>query len=557
MAWTKKAALIIGIILASLVAIGIGITFYVPWRVQRTIDEKIASLSKKGYQISYDTLHFQLIKGTFEVQGLVIQKTDGDSACELRESFLSKFVKASGLNILSVIFSDEMSLRSIEFQDPHLTIKENTKFLPDTTVKRRGNFVFASRDVGFQNLRIRYLDSTTCNVLTNMKSDVSINNVELRWSTEKPMKFTFDQVQADEATVDLPEKMYQCSIKKLNLDISGHTMDIDSFSIVPTVGKLAFGRKKGFETDRIDGTIAHMRLKGLKVNYDDTLVISTRHLALQMALSVFRDKRLPFKQIEKPLPIQFLQSLSFGLNIDTLEIQDSRVEYEEFAEKATAAGKVSFENMNASIFNINNDSRETEGKTIMIARAALMGEADLRVRSEFPWNTSRKSLIQGTLQDLSITRVNSLMQPATNVRAESGKLEKLTFSFAYSAHRSDGKLELNYRDLKLIMFKDEEKVSKRDLRKKREKLREVNKEENKFKSWILNTFIIRRNVDEKDPIDKRSGKIEFVRDQNRSVFNYWWKSILSGLRSAFDLERFNERDNRTNAKKQKKENKPA
>jgi hypothetical protein len=64
-------------------------------------------------------------------------------------------------------------------------------------------------------------------------------------------------------------------------------------------------------------------------------------------------------------------------------------------------------------------------------------------------------------------------------------------------------------------------------------------------------------VDEKDPIDKRTGEIEFVRDIHRSIFNYWWKSLLSGLRSAFDLERFNERDNRKNKNKQTRENKPA
>jgi hypothetical protein len=268
-----------------------------------------------------------------------------------------------------------------------------------------------------------------------------------------------------------------------------------------------------------------------------------------MYLRVFRDKRLPFKKIEKRLPIQVLQQLAFGLSIDTLEIRKSFIEYEEFAEKSTTSGSVSFDDLNAVIYNINNDARETDGKTVMIARANLMGEADLRVRSEFPWNNSRKCLIEGTLQNLSLTKVNSLMQSVTNVKAESGKLKKLNFQFAYNSIRSDGKLELNYRDLKLITFKDDE-VPKHVARKRREKLREVNKEENKLKSWIVNNFLIRKNVDEKDPEDERTGTIVFYRDIHRSIFNYWWKSLLSGLRSAFDLERFNDRDNRKNKKKQ-------
>jgi hypothetical protein len=549
MAWTKKGILLVGIVLAILIGIAIGLRYYIPYRIQTAIDQKVQSLRQKGYAISYAQLDVNWVSGTMSLKDLAIRKLNVDSGCQTKELFTSKSVRAAGFNIISVAFNDELNFTSVKFNDPHLVVKENTNFLPDSSQQGKAEFKLTSQELILWNTEVEYLDSLTCKPNSTVKSNFQIKNIELLWSADRPVKFTFGGAKAKQTTVNIPPMFYSFTIKQFDLDLANHELNIDSIKITPTLGKLKFGRTIGYESDRIAGFIPFLKLRGLKVDYTDTLVISTKHAALEMYLRVFRDKRLPFKKIEKRLPIQVLQQLAFGLSIDTLEIRKSFIEYEEFAEKSTTSGSVSFDDLNAVIYNINNDARETDGKTVMIARANLMGEADLRVRSEFPWNNSRKCLIEGTLQNLSLTKVNSLMQSVTNVKAESGKLKKLNFQFAYNSIRSDGKLELNYRDLKLITFKDDE-VPKHVARKRREKLREVNKEENKLKSWIVNNFLIRKNVDEKDPEDERTGTIVFYRDIHRSIFNYWWKSLLSGLRSAFDLERFNDRDNRKNKKKQ-------
>jgi hypothetical protein len=80
---------------------------------------------------------------------------------------------------------------------------------------------------------------------------------------------------------------------------------------------------------------------------------------------------------------------------------------------------------------------------------------------------------------------------------------------------------LNYDDLKILTLretgKDEEKVSH-------------------LKTLLLNTFIIKKNMNEDMEADERTGKIDFARDPLRSVFNLWWKSILSGVKSAYNLD---------------------
>ncbi|MFZ6008957.1 MAG: hypothetical protein ACOYXT_01320, partial [Bacteroidota bacterium] len=61
--------------------------------------------------------------------------------------------------------------------------------------------------------------------------------------------------------------------------------------------------------------------------------------------------------------------------------------------------------------------------------------------------------------------------------------------------------------------------------------------EDKLRSLIVNAFVVRKNMDEKLSEEKRSGTIMFYRDNSRSIFNFWWKSLFSGIKSAYNLDK--------------------
>jgi hypothetical protein len=44
-------------------------------------------------------------------------------------------------------------------------------------------------------------------------------------------------------------------------------------------------------------------------------------------------------------------------------------------------------------------------------------------------------------------------------------------------------------------------------------------------------------MDENDEKSERTGTVEFYRDTRRSIFNYWWKSVFSGIKSAYKLDK--------------------
>lgn len=243
---------------------------------------------------------------------------------------------------------------------------------------------------------------------------------------------------------------------------------------------------------------------------------------IQFYLKVFRDKRQPFVKKNKLLPIAQLRELPFKLTIDSLKIRKSYASYEEFAEGSAEAGSVYFDNLYASLYNINNTSKT--GSTKLQAKATLFGKGNVEIFVDFPLETSKRSTILGSVGNFSMPEINSMLTPSTNIKVQSGEMEKLSFNFSFNAVRSDGEIELNYHDLKLVIFKEGEE-------------NEDDPEKDNLKTFIMNTFIFRTNMDEDLPEEKRTGTISYLRDNNRSIFNFWIKSVVSGIKSAYDLDK--------------------
>jgi hypothetical protein len=312
----------------------------------------------------------------------------------------------------------------------------------------------------------------------------------------------------------LPKSNYLVTLNQLKLKNMNH-FQIDSLKIIPLYGKQEFIRRVGYETDRIECTFPQIDISG----FDSHELINNKQLsigevALSFDLAVYRDKRAEDLKTFKPLPDSLLRKLlPLGVTIDTFRIRSSQIVYEEFAEKADSSGRVTFRKLEAMMYNISN--RDPKEALELHAQAQFMNEGEIEVHGIFS-NSDKPHVLMGSLKNFRLAKINQMLKPATGVSIESGKLDLMKFSFNYNDYESDGEMYLNYHDLKLLSFrenKDNEAVP------------------NVVKTLLINAFI-ENDLDKKDPKSKRTGTIHFVRDRNKFIFNFWWKSLLSGLKSA-------------------------
>jgi hypothetical protein len=341
-------------------------------------------------------------------------------------------------------------------------------------------------------------------------------------------------------TIKIPESLYSFSAASIRLGLTDQTFRVDSLTITPLKGKHAFMKASGRETDHIKGLIPYIAAEGIQFyNYPER-AFEIRKVNLQLQLQVFRDKRYPFfKSKETSLPAHFLQRLPFHLQVDTITVENSFVSYEEFPEDGDSSGRIHFEKLRAQITHVHN--RKAYGKeTIMHANANFMGTGKLKATFTFPYDTTKPYRAWGSLQNFPLTGLNSMLGSAAQARVESGTMTNLAFNFYYNMYRADGTVELNYENLRVV-----------SLRSNRNNEQTVSV----FKTFILNTFIIRKNMNDNVDSEKRTGTILFHRDRHRSILNYWAKALLSGISSAYKLDKLKATSKNTTQKKNSRKNK--
>ena len=290
---------------------------------------------------------------------------------------------------------------------------------------------------------------------------------------------------------------------------------MDSFLIVPDFSKATFALKTGSQTDRLTGSVPLIEISGVEIETYKDLAFRAPHASLNIELSVFRDKRFPLSAVRiKTLPSQILNNLPFKFQVDTLKLLESSIVYEEYPSDSNESGIVSFKGLTALVTNASNMSHEN---MVMHARARFMNAGDLTADLTFPPNPRAPYTAKGSLSNFNLPDINPMLIPAARTEIKVGWLKSLTFEFVYNDYRADGLLTMNYTNLEVISLTKHL----------------GNRSTNKLMTMILQAFVLKKDMDK----NKRQGTILFYRDSHRSVFNYWWKSILSGIQSLYNLDR--------------------
>lgn len=169
--------------------------------------------------------------------------------------------------------------------------------------------------------------------------------------------------------------------------------------------------------------------------------------------------------------------------------------------------------MKASVSNAGNVEYLTNGPTIIKASARVMNQSLLNARFEIPNKKFNHGYrVRGSLQPTALLHFNPVIIPNATARIETGRLKTFVFNFSYNETRSTGNLTFEYDNLSLA-FLNTEDGSKR-----------------KIKSLLANSFVVKKeNLN--GTKSYKNGSISFERDKKKSVFNYWWKSVLSGIES--------------------------
>lgn len=329
------------------------------------------------------------------------------------------------------------------------------------------------------------------------------------------------QLSAAEATYSMPGQDEVLKISHLELDSRKRFAKLDSLQMIPAKDKEEIGRLKGHQVDVLRATLKNITADDLDVMSLMDRRLSAERISWQTSrIYVFRDRRLPLKPGEKPMPVLSLDSLPVDLRVGKVKIGPTLFEYEEYPKEGKKTGKLLIEHFHGDIEPLINRPRKGDPAFITVrTEGSLMGSGSVTATMEMPLHKGGSYEVHGAFHDLDVTKLNNPAENLGQLHLESGMLNMLEFQFEMGDERSTGKIVGEYHDLvvdKLKLKNGELKVAK-------------------FKSFALKKFIIPKNKDKSLAVSKRTGKVNYKRDKERQFSYYMLHSLLVGVKSSFKL----------------------
>ncbi|MEX0905878.1 MAG: hypothetical protein WD604_06105 [Balneolaceae bacterium] len=519
-------------VVLAVIAIQVYISFFLEDQLRNRITHQVRQSSDGEYRLELEDLDIGLLSRSVTLTGISVQSENERIHGETQE------LNLSGISLLRFWRQNALSIQEIDVQNPSITLISERSggssgrspaelsgrlasgILQELNELRVGEILISGVSVNiaeapdtgpyfsFNETDLILYDFKVDSSALNSESILPVNNIE---TTLRNMEY------------HTTDGLY--TLKFQQLEFSGHTgsANITGTEMLPRLEREAFFNKVGYATDQIDLEIPFIRFRGIDFNainrqekYEAELVQMNR-----ADIRIFRDKRYPEREDKEiqPVPQELILNLNFSLRIDTLEVLESFVRYSEHEEGADEPGEVDFSSLNATLTNMTNVGEQIElnNEMILEAKANVMDQAELNAKFVFPLMEHRH-FIEGTVESMDATHFNRALEPLAFQRIESGRVLSIQFLMELGEEEASGDVEFLYEDLNITL------------------LSEGSNDENlitKAGTFLANTFAIESNNN--DPEDPRIGEVSFERDKEKFVFNYWWKSLQSGLESSIGL----------------------
>lgn len=503
----KKKQLILGLIAAFIIVVVffVGIDYY--------IENKLKSTLKNGLTADFNIADFQLevnsISGRVLVESLSIKKKNEPQTHVDITDFDLK-----GLSFYQLVFKNNIIIDKLEIDKLRLSVDENSELLQkDTTNSKQSQLKikhFELKEFSIDSLNLELVSSTSKSAKLKIEDmSLDISDLKLNQDLENQLlPFWFEGFSLKQGKLTyLISEFNKIGLKEIAYQ--NNNIEIHDLSFNTIYDKAKFSKKIKTEKDHYSLLIPAIKLLNFKAEkYNDVKHIkSTKLIIDQPNLEVYRDKRVADDNSFKPLYSKKIRELPFQLTIDSAEIINAQIKYDEKTEKGKAPGEIYFDKLNANIANLSNTYKPNDKKTNLKLKGIFMEKTPLEAEWRFDVHNKRDEFtFKAALGSLKAEKFNNFTVNQMNVMLE-GELDQTYLNIYGDNESSTTTMRLAYHDLKITL---------------------LNKKGNTKKILtVLTNFIIKKDNEGKSDKDI---KAKARRDKQKSFFNFLWVSIKSALK---------------------------
>ncbi len=513
-------------------------------RLKRTVKERSNGL----YTLEIDDLRLNIFTSSLSARNirLVPDTTISDTSKQNHYVFDVSIREAAinHVNLSALYLADRLNIGSIQLAKPNIVVIRRSEDVKKQRNNSRSLHAIISPFIKSLNIGSISVSDGSFHMPDHANDSTDITSIGR-------ISFQVDRIQIGENDTSLtrkipaikslmvtldslyyrfPSNFYALNIGKIQFQSTMGSLDIDSLSVMPRYSKYRFAYVVGKQTDRIKFSVNKIHCN----DFDFLELARLQNIRMRSVeidspkVVVFRDKRVPQspRKYYPKLPRQILRTLDPIVTIDSAIIHDGFISYSELAEKAEIAGTVNFEKIEASIENITNDTSRININPSMTMHANTMLSGITPLTADFHFaldDTSGTYTYEGNLDSMDLRKINPTLSHLAFIKVTSGMEDSLSFFVTGNNDSADGSMRLRYHGLQVAMLskKGENPI--------------LSGIKRAAGTLITNNFVINENNPSHEGDSLIVGQIDFHRDKTQSIFNYWWKTLLTGFKSSMGM----------------------
>ncbi len=372
------------------------------------------------------------------------------------------------------------------------------------------------------NLDFNWLEK----LVLSRQFNIHFNNINISEDRNPEQLFHAQEFEISTAGLSTKSKdgQYEFIADTLVYNSRKHNVVLENIRIKPLLEREVFNQKNHFQTDYLIGKTRFVELKGIDENlYLEQKQLSAKALIIgESYLDIFRNKRLPFNENQRPeWPQDLVKEIDPTFVFDSVFLNPSSIKYSELHDERDEEGWISFEDLQLKAGQLTNIEKKIEQNPHLEIDAStkLMGKSLLSVKINFDLAAKNKAhTVVGNLQPLELNAFNPMIENSAPLSVETGTLNRFDFDFSVNEKQALGELYFGYDNLKIAVMNFDGDEAK--------------------KMWIAtlwaNTVVVNSKNPKGDKLNPE--RIEYERDEQRSILNYWWKAIFTAAKQSIGIK---------------------
>lgn len=436
-----------------------------------------------------------------ELQGFRYATDDND------RSFLS----ATSINIPHPLVNVDIMEKGRGDEHHHKENKKNDRPIYDLTSSIASDISIGSFKISDANLSFANNGTPSQNEIGN--TNFSLEGLHID-SYNKTMDVTDIRFTSKNLRIPTANGYYTLIIGGVGADSKRQEIvfnDVHLLAKYPK-DKFAYIHPKG--KDWFDFKVDNITLSGIDIpSYFAKEELHATYLGIHnSALSNFKNQKIDIEHNKMPLIYEMLQHAPLKFTIDSLDVSNFSVKYDELARKGNYPGTILFSEMNGRMKNFTNIISKPNQLMDLHVDGKFMNSGKFNAVWRLPVSKDYdRFLLDVHLSDFPLTDLNQTFTPLASARVNSGYVKDVVIKMDATSEGASSSMLLRYNDLSVSLYKDPDM-----------------ERPNKFANRLV-ALLLKKDNPDKGNKEPRQIESTIIRDKYHSTFNYLWQIIQPPL----------------------------